>query len=152
MSPDEIRACVARLDTRHVGEADKAWGELRHLGNAVVPYLLEEFRRAKRSELRVALVFHAIRFAQTSDDAISLGLEALKDRATLVRYRACGLLAYSLRRDALPELRGLLSHHDTRTVADAKAAIDAIENQNHHLFVDRDHSGRVKWDVAGDRE
>jgi hypothetical protein len=148
VSPDEIRARVARLDTRNGADADRAWSELRPLGNAVVPFLLEEYRRAKRVEMRVVLVFHAIRFARTSDDAVSLGLAALKDRATLVRYRACGLLAYSLRRDALPEIRSLLTHSDARTVDDAKAAIDAIENQDHHLFVDRTHSGRVKWEVV----
>jgi hypothetical protein len=43
-----------------------------HSGNAVVPYLLEAYRRAKRGEMRVVLVFHAIRIARTSDDAIAL--------------------------------------------------------------------------------
>jgi hypothetical protein len=154
VSPDDIRARVARLDTRNGSDAETAWSELRPLGNAVVPYLVEAYRRAKRGEMRVVLVFHAIRFARTSDDAVALGLAALKDRATLVRHRACGLLAYSLRREVLPALRDLLTHPDARTVDDAKAAIDAIERQNHHYFVDRDHSGRVKWEVvgAGDRE
>ena len=148
MSPDEIRSRVARLDTRHAGDAEAAWAELRPLQEAVVPYLLEEYRRATRRELRVVLVFHAIRFARTSEAAITLGLAGLKDRVGLVRYRACGVLAYSLRHETLPELRGLLSHNDQRTVADARVAIDAIEHQNHHLFVDRGHTGRVKWDVA----
>jgi hypothetical protein len=149
VSPDEIRAYVTRLDTRNGADADTAWSELRPLEDAVVPYLLEEYRRAKRGEMRVVLVFHATRYARTSDAAVLLGFAALRDRATLVRYRACGLLAYSLRRDALPELRSLLTHSDARTVEDAKAAIDAIENQDHHLFVDRSHSGRVKWEVVG---
>ena len=139
---------MARLDTRHAADADAAWAELRPLREEIVPYLLAEYRRAKRGELRVALVYHAIRFARVSEDAVALGVAALKDRATVVRYRACGLLAYSLRRDALPELRALLVQDDARTVADVKAAIDAIEHQNHHLFVDRDHSGRVKWEVV----
>jgi hypothetical protein len=148
MSPDEIRGRVARLDTRNATDSENAWAELRPLHEAVVPYLLEQYRRAKRGEARVVLVFHAIRFARKSDAAITLGIAALKDRATTVRYRACGLLAYSLRRDTLPELRALLSHNDERTVADARAAIDAIENQNHHLFVDRNHTGRMTWTVV----
>jgi hypothetical protein len=102
MSPDEIRARVARLDTRNATDSENAWAELRPLHAAVVPYLLEQYRRAKRGEARVVLVFHAIRFARKSDAAITLGIAALKDRAATVRYRACGLLAYSLRRDTLP--------------------------------------------------
>lgn len=148
MSPEEIRSRVARLDTRRGADSEAAWTELRPLREAVIPYLYEEYRRARRGELRVALVFHAIGFARTSEPAVALGLAALDDRATLVRYRACGLLAYSLRREALSKLRALLSHADQRTVADARAAIDAIEHQDHHLFVDRNHTGRVRWEVV----
>jgi hypothetical protein len=41
----------------------------------------------------------------------------------------------------------LLGHSDAKTVEDAKAAIDAIQNGNHHNFVDRGHSGRIFWEV-----
>jgi hypothetical protein len=45
----------------------------------------------------------------------------------------------------------LLRHSDADTVADAKAAIDAIRSRNHHYFVDRSHSGRSFWEVnSGD--
>jgi hypothetical protein len=82
-----------------------------------------------------------------------VGLAALADRSTVVRYRACGLCAYPLRQDALPGLRLLVSHKDKRTSEDAAAAIDAIEQQNHHLFVDREHSGRSFWVInEGDRQ
>jgi hypothetical protein len=148
MSPDEIRAHVLRLDNRDVEAASAAWAALRPLQEAVVPYLLEHYRHAPRALARVVLVFHAIRFARTSADAVSLGIAALQDRGTHVRYRACGLLAYSLRRDALPHLRPLLAHADPRTVANAAAAIDAIEHANHHLFIDRNHTGRVRWNVV----
>ena len=74
-------------------------------------------------------------------------IEALSDKATLVRYRACGLLACSLRPDALRHLRSLLTHPDERTVADARTAMDAISGRNHSYFVDRDHSGRSFWQV-----
>lgn len=93
MSPDEIRECVTRLDTRDVVAADAAWSQLRPLGQAVVPYLREAYPRARRAELRVALVFYSTRFARCSADAFALGIAALSDRSSLVRYRACGLLA-----------------------------------------------------------
>jgi HEAT repeat protein len=92
-------------------------------------------------------VFHAIRFGRTHPEAFELGIQALKDTATLVRYRACGLLAYSLRREAIPYLKELLQHEDPKTVEDAKAAIDAIQHRNHHYFVDRSHSGHMFWQV-----
>ena len=56
-------------------------------------------------------------------------------------------LAYALRAGALPPLTALLQHTDSRTREDADRAIDAIRNQNHRYFVDRDHSGRSFWVV-----
>jgi hypothetical protein len=53
------------------------------------------------------------------------------------------LLAYSLRYEAISHLEELLSSREARTIADAHAAIDAIDQQNHHFFIDRNHSGRV---------
>lgn len=147
MSPDEIREAVSKLETTYVQAEDEAWSELRPLGVAVIPYLLEAYPIFSKWQGRVSLVFHSIRYARISEEAFQLGLIATRDRATLVRYRACGLLAYSLRSDALEPLRALLSHRDEKTVDDATAAIDAIENQNHHFFVDRNHTGRTTWTV-----
>lgn len=146
----DIRRLVARLDTRNTADEDSAWAALRPLGEAVVPFLLEFFPDCKTWLGRTSLVYHAIRYARTSDAAFSLGLRALSDRSFMVRYRGCAVLAYSLRPDALPPLRNLLTHRDERTVRHAAAAIDAIEGRNHHLFVDRDHSGRSRWVVNDD--
>jgi len=60
---------------------------------------------------------------------------------------ALAIIAYSQRRDLLPALLPLLDHRDKKTQADAAAAIDAIEQQNHHYWMDRDHSGRMFWVV-----
>ena len=84
----------------------------------------------------------------SSEAAFRLGLAACGDKATLVRYRACGLLAYSLRADALPTLEAMLRHRDRRTAEDAAAAIDAIRSRNHHYFIDREHTGRIFWQVG----
>ena len=147
MTPAEIREHVGRLDTTSVHQEQEAWEHLRDLGVAVVPYLAEAYRSCRKWQGRVSLVFHCIRYARVSDDAFRLGLEALSDKSTHVRYRACGLLAYSRRTEAIPHLRPLLQYSDLRTVEDARAAIDAITHQNHHYFVDRDHSGRSRWQV-----
>jgi hypothetical protein len=77
-----------------------------------------------------------------------MGIVAVQDRAYAVRHYGCALLAYSLRNEALPTLSVLLKHSDHRTVADARAAIDAIKSKNHYFFMDRDHTGKVRWDYA----
>jgi hypothetical protein len=134
-------------------EADAAWEKLATMGSDVVPFLAEAFPKARKWQGRVSLVFHCVRHARTSSVAFDLGLLALQDKSYMVRYRACGLLAYSLQKRAIPDLRRLLRHSDHRTVEDATAAIDAIENQNHHFFVDRSHTGRSFWEVnPGDRQ
>jgi hypothetical protein len=147
MNEDEIRGLVARLDIANPADEQAAWDALKGMGDAVVPWLADFFPRARRWQQRVALVFHSIRYARTSEAAVQLGLAALSDKSYMVRYRACGLLAYSLRRDALPALQKLATHSDARTVEDARAAIDAITRKNHHYFVDRTHSGRSFWVV-----
>jgi hypothetical protein len=147
LTPAEIREHVRRLDTTSVHQEQEAWERLRSLGAEVVPYLAEAYRSFRKWQGRVSLVFHSIRYARVSDDAFRLGLEALADKSAHVRYRACGLLAYSQRKEAISPLEPLLRHSDPRTVEDARAAIEAITHRNHHYFVDRDHSGRSRWQV-----
>jgi hypothetical protein len=90
-----------------------------------------------------------MRYARESDDAVALGRDALHDRSKVVRYRACMLLAYSLRRDALPELREVLQSLEGKAGhEDVEAAIDAITRQNHHYFIDRVHSGKVTLTIG----
>jgi hypothetical protein len=146
MDEDRVRDLVRQLDTTRVTDTESAWGELRDLGEALLPYLVEAYPSMKRWQGRVALVYYAIPYARTNRAAFELGLAALTDRATLVRYRACMLLAYSLDPEAIPSLERLLSHPDAKTVDDARAAIDAIEFQNHHYFLDRHHTGRLRWE------
>ena len=148
MEPNKIREYVSRLETTKSLEAEAAWAELRPLGIEVVRYLAEAYPKMKKWQGRISLVFHSIRYAKDSEDAFQLGIKALNDRATLVRYRACGLLAYSQRKEAITHLKKLLKHEDNETVADAKAAIDAIKKRNHHYFIDRDHSGKTFWQVT----
>jgi hypothetical protein len=147
VSPAQLREAVDKLQASTVSGEEEAWGVLRPLGIAVVPFLLEAYPRFRRWQGRASLVYHAVPYARQSEDAVRLGIQASRDKSWVVRYRALGVLAYSLRRDTLGEIRPQLSHPDKRTVADAAAAIAAIEEQNHHLFHDRDRSGRTRWIV-----
>jgi hypothetical protein len=133
-------------------EADAAGAALTRHGPRSVPFLVEAYGRSRSWKARSALLFYVIPFARESEPAFELGLRAIHDRSYAVRYRACMILAYSLRRDALPDLERLREHSDHRTREDAEAAIDAVRNANHHYFIDRDHSERHFWVVnAGDQ-
>ena len=146
LGDDEIRRLVGEIAAAS-SSAETAWQRLRELGPTVAPYLLEAYHGAKRWQGRTALVFHTIRFARVSDAAYTLGCQALGDKSYMVRYRACMVLAYSLRAEAIPALEVLLQHTDARTREDAARAVDAIRHQNHHYFVDTQHSGRSFWVV-----
>ena len=115
MSPDQIRAAVSLLDSDSAEAEEAAWTDLRRLDAEVVPYMLEAYPHFRKRLGRVSLVYHATPFARIRDEAYWLGLKAQNDRATMVRYQACGLLAYSLRIEAVEHLRPLLSHSDSKT-------------------------------------
>ncbi|MDF2176846.1 hypothetical protein P2G88_01095 [Aliiglaciecola sp. CAU 1673] len=121
-----------------------AINELRKLGNELPKLLLEKYRTARKWQVRSSCVYHSIRYARSSSEAVELGVIALVDKSHAVRYRACMLLAYSLDKSVLSSLKQLensTSHEET--LLDVRAAIDAIENQNSDYFVDRDHSGNM---------
>lgn len=145
LGPDQIRELVARLETRSWREQEEPWSQLLPLGEKVVAYLLEAYPRTLLWQGRASLGYHATRFARTSNAAFELGLAALTDRSFMVRYRACGLLAYSLRADAQAPLEKAAEHEDERTQEDATGALLAIGERNHHLF--RDKTGRMRWVV-----
>lgn len=142
----ELVAALVNPDPRH----PRPGHALHAMGPRVVPALAAAYETTGRWQGRAALVVAAMRHARECDEAVALGLRALNDRATLVRYRACGLLAYAQRTDALPALRALLTHPDAPTRADAAAAITAIETGNHHRFVDRGGLGNITWRVNDD--
>jgi hypothetical protein len=152
MESPAIREQVLRFQSSSSIEREDAWKNLKPLGVEVVSHFLEAYPKFKSAQARVSVLFYATGFARVSEDAFRLGIIGCKDRASLARYRACGLLAYSLRSDALPVLNDLREHADKKTVEDAIAAIDAISSKNHHYFIDRTHSGRSFWEVnPGDR-
>ena len=146
LSESEIRRLVGTIAADD-SSAEASWQVLRALGADVAPYLLEAYPTARRWQGRTAIVFHAIRFARSSEAAYELGLRALGDKSYMVRYRACMVLAYALREDAIPALAALQEHADARTREDATRALDAIHHRNHHYFVDHRHSGHSFWIV-----
>lgn len=147
MKEVEIIELIKKLDTTNTVEQERYWSEIKELNIDLPKYFLLSYPRFKKWQGRVHLVFHCIKYARKSESAFELGIEALSDKATLVRYRGASLLAYSLRKDAIPHLKKNLGHHDIDTRNDAKRAIKAIKKQNHHLFME----GRATtWNVNQD--
>jgi len=139
---------VDQIDTRDSFALEAAWAQLRPLGYAVVAHLLAAYARFRTWQGRTALVYYAARYARLSDDAVPLGLLALADKSYMVRYRACGLLAYALQEENLPALRRV-EQQDLKPLIrqSAQAACNAILARNHNLFIDHSLSGRSNWIV-----
>jgi hypothetical protein len=147
MEKKQIQDLVSRLDTANEREQEQAWEQLRPLGKEVLPFFLEIFPGMKKWQGRGALLYHATKFARDSEVSLALALMALNDRSRIVRYRALGLLAYSLKSDVIPYIEPLLNHQDRNTAEDARAAIDSIMHNTHHYFIDRAHSGQIFWEI-----
>ena len=150
MKDSNLRSVLSRLGDSNPDVNRRAIRELEKLKADLPKVLLAYYRESNAWRARVSCVFFAVPYGRLNEDAFQLGIEALKDKSRIVRYRACSLLAYSLRDRALPHLRALLSHSDQATVEDARSAIDSIEHKNHHWFMDREHTGRLKWTVEED--
>lgn len=121
-----IAAAVDRLDSKSGTEIEAAWIALRPHGLMLTPYFRQAYSRFKNSTGRTTLVFYATAYARVSDDAFYLGCSALHDRSKVVRDRACGLLAYSLRAEAISYLRPILTDADVSVRQSSTAAIAAI--------------------------
>ena len=145
MDLKKLSKVLKQLDEASPDANLRAIRELKAMGVDIPRTLPKHYDESRSWRARVSCVFFAVPYARDSEDAVALGIKALSDRSRIVRYRACSLLAYSLREDILPHLKVLLSHSDPSTREDARATIDAIEHKNHHWFMDREHTGRVRW-------
>lgn len=152
MDEQKIRELIRQMDTSKPRDAEAAWSQIPDIGEDIVPYLVEFYPTARKWQGRVAAVYYSMKYAHMNEAAFQLGVAACSDKATLVRCRACELLACSLRNDALPVLKKLLTHPDKRTTEDAAAAIDSIEHRNPNYFIDREHTGRIFLSVGGTAE
>ncbi len=144
MDMKRVENLMARLDGSGSDSEWTAAKELRVLGRDFPRLLQQKFHSSRSWKVRSSCVYHAMRYAKESEDAVSLACAAIVDKAKGVRYRGAMLLAYSLRMDVLPQLRAALETLAGGPGAgDLAAAIDAIENENHNYFVDRTHSGKI---------
>lgn len=142
MSMIEVEHLVETVTTGDVDSAHKAWRKLGKLNLDVPALLLQRYRRSRTWKERIACVFYSTPFVRDfRSSAVKLGIEALSDKSQRVTFRACKLLAYAQDPETIPPLKALATaNRSDEERANAEAAIDAIENQNQHYFLDRDHS------------
>lgn len=149
MSYEEFKPLLDRLGGP-IDDEWEAWHDLKRQAGVAAPQLLRQhYRNSRKWQVRVSCLYHAIAYARHFPEAVELGREALSDRSKVVRYRACMLLAVSLDKASLPALRNAESEsdQDEETIGNIRAALNAIENQNQHLFVDRENSGKMTLNV-----
>jgi hypothetical protein len=139
-----IEALLARVDGTGSREESAAVQELKRTREGLAHWLLRRYRASRNWKARRSCAYFAS-FDRTSEDALTLGREAIRDRSKHVRYRACQLLAEIQRKDVLPDLwDALAALRGGPGSDDMRAAIDAIESENRHYFLDREHSGMVR--------
>jgi hypothetical protein len=148
MQTERVNVLVEAFSVSRRPEIDAAWEMAHSMGDDLLALLAKAFPLIRKSEGRASIMRYIGKFSRENQLVFNMGIVAVQDRAYAVRHYGCALLAYSLRNEALPTLSVLLKHSDHRTVADARAAIDAIKSKNHYFFMDRDHTGKVRWDYA----
>jgi hypothetical protein len=115
------------------------------LGEDLPIYMLEEYKAAADRKIRLNCIRHARGYCRRSEAALELCKIAVFDRSREVRVEACSLLACALRMDMVPFIeKAIEDHGDQRTKDELHASLDAILNQNHNFFWDRDHSGMIQ--------
>lgn len=136
---------LERLDGSGSDSEYEAIEQLHKQGHRLPALLLAKYKTTRKWGARSSCVYHSIRYARVSEEAVELGLLALSDRSKAVRYRACMLLAYSLEKRVVDELKLLLSSAklDEEMRKDVEAVLDAVEHQNSDLFVDRERTGKL---------
>lgn len=97
------------------------------------------YERTKQYRTRHDLVYFSIGYCRLLHSSIEMGLKAIRDRSKGVRRRGFQLLAIS---NSMFVVRMLEDRHaelkDSAEKQDCLAAIAAVSNQNHHLFLDRE--------------
>lgn len=143
----DIVSLILSMDK--AGNLETGRKKLAGHGDHALPAMVECLPRLRTWRARDTILSAAIKFARTSDIGKKLGFMGMADKSKRVRQTACSLAAFSLDRAFLPTLNALRSAPDSEVAEDAIAAIDAIQHQNHHLFMDRQHTGSVTWNVMG---
>ena len=138
------------LDLKDEGQVARNESELqsKYGLTLLVPIYVQAFYKIKNWAGRMNITFWLARYARKYPDVIEMAIFGLNDRSRIVRNYCCGILAYGQSKSSIPYLNELVNHKDESTREDAVAVITAIENRNHHLWVDRENKGNTFWEVG----
>ena len=145
-TPDEVACAYDQKSWLVIEENHYSLCKLHGIEN-LIPIYSVAFCNIKSWKGRKSILFFLLKYARKSERVRQIAVRALSDRAEKVREGACGILAFSLESSVIPALEPLTLHASSGTREAAAAAIDAIRNKNHNLFLDREHSGNVLWQV-----
>lgn len=121
---EKFHKYLAYLDGRAPGRELKAIAKLEELGISIPNLLMKRYKVSRRWSDRALCVSHCMAYSKSNEDAYQLGIAALQDKSRTVRRKACMLLSFAQRQEAIKHLEKLLS--DEALKGDALAAIDAL--------------------------
>ena len=130
MTLPTVDELVAGLDQKRQSDVDQAQNRLfqPYEIDELVERLVAAFPRIKSWRGRNIILFELIRFARKRPEVLELAQAGLSDSAYFVRMQSCIMMAYSQRKDMIPNLKKILVHKDEKTREYAKQAIAHIEN------------------------
>ena len=145
----QIATALFALDRKTWGDVEDAREALLAYGPDIFPTASEVYPLLRGYRARVALVYTVMKFALVEPEAVRLAVTALDDKSYHVIHQACMLLAVAGQDATIPVLSRLLTHKRDDVRKDAQAAIRAISQKNHNLFVDREGHGTVTLNIGG---
>lgn len=104
---DEIGEALEETDTDDRRQIYLAWCRLGACRHEIVARVAAAFAATKHARGRESHVYFVTPYALFDDATVELGVRALADRRKEVRYRACGLLAHSRRKEVVRDLRAI---------------------------------------------
>lgn len=120
---DEIATALAETDTDDRRRIYLAWCRLGACRREIVPRVAAAFAATKHARGRESHVYFVTPYALFDDATVELGLRALADPRKEVRYRACGLLAHSRRKEVARDLRALATGPSREAARRAERAL-----------------------------
>lgn len=143
LEPGRLGSELAQLRRDDFTSRQAPWALLKDRPDEVIAVLAAEYARATRAPERAEVLAHAMWWARESPAAAALAAAALADRARIVRFTACQLLALAQLPEHVRDLAPLLAHPDAATVEDARSATFALLAGEYDLFYDRRWRGHV---------
>lgn len=114
----------------------------------LVDLYTQAFYKIRNFPARREIAYWAGRYVKNNEKVYDMAIFGLNDKSYMVRYHCCGIIAFSQRSDALPHLNKIKDHKNSQTREDIAATIDSIQNKNHNYFLDRNHTGKLHFDLG----